>query len=545
VQKIIELEKNDDIISIRSRIEYILPELVRQSVQADGSTTRPRLLLVIPRGNQALKSLVNMKLLARTVASRAVDVAVVSQHPTVRDYGKEAGLRVFGSKWAARRAGWVTRETPVANAEATLPPAIESGDAPKLTRRQRRKKKKFVVVSGDHRSGSIKFLAQQLGLLILIVVLAFALVVGFIGLIPQATVSITPVAKSVETELVVFADPEADGVDFETLTFPARKTQVELRISGEIETVDTELSPVQRATGDVVFVNRTDQEHIIPMSTTVVSSSGEPVEFLTLFTATIPAGEGATTTPTLIIAAEAGPSGNKQVGQINRFGNPGLDRIVRVINERPTQGGALAPGRIVTEDDKPRLEAYLRQQIQQEGLAQLNAQLGEQEFIPPESVQVIVLDVKYREFSGDFSDVFGGEMQAVVRSTVIGGYNANRLALAALDAQVPTGYVLDVEGLKFGAGEVLELTDGVVSFVIFASGQAVPVIDERDVADSIAFLSVGEAQDLLSQQYDLATVPGVELAPAWVTEWLGRLPFSPLRINVVVNDAVTLMVDGS
>jgi hypothetical protein len=545
VQKIIELEKNDDIISIRSRIENILPDMVRQSVQSEGIADRPRLLLIIPRGNQALQSLVNMKLLARTVQSRAVDVAIVSRHPAVRDYAKEAGLRVFGSKWAARRAGWVTRVTPTAPAEATLPPTHSPTDTPTPVRRQRRKKKKFVVVSGDHRSGSLKYLAQQFGLLILIVVLAFVLVLGFIGLMPQATVSITPVAKSVETELVVFADPEVDSVDFTTLTFPARKTQVELRLSGEIETVDTELSPVQKATGDVIFINRTDQEQIIPISTTVVSSAGDPVAFLTMFTTTIPAGEGSATTPTLIIAAEAGPSGNKRVGQINRFENPGLDRIVRVVNERPALGGALAPAKIVTEDDKPRLEAYLRQQIQQEGLAQLQDQLGEQEFIPPESVQVIVLDVKYREFSGDFSDVFGGEMQAVVRATVIGGYNANRLALAALDAQVPAGHELDVEGLQFGAGEILDMSDGVVSFVIFAAGQAVPVIDEREVAERIAFLSVGEAQDVLAREYNLATVPGVEVAPLWLKERLGRLPFSPLRINVVVNEAVTIMADGS
>jgi hypothetical protein len=176
---------------------------------------------------------------------------------------------------------------------------------------------------------------------------------------------------------------------------------------------------------------------------------------------------------------------------------------------------------------------------------QLNAALGEQEFIPPESVQVIVLDVKYREFSGDFSDVFGGEMQAVVRSTVIGGYNANRLALAALMAQVPPNFELDIEGLQFGAGEILNIEDGVVTFKIFASGQAVPVIDDRQVAESIAFMSVGEAQDLLSQHYDLVAVPGVELEPKWLTDRLGRLPFSPLRINVIVYDAVPEVTGGS
>ncbi len=182
--------------------------------------------------------------------------------------------------------------------------------------------------------------------------------------------------------------------------------------------------------------------------------------------------------------------------------------------------------------------------VQQEGLKQLEATLGEQEFVSPQSVQVIVLEVQYREFSGDFSDTFGGEIQAVVRATVIGGYNANRLALAGLDAQVPPNYKLDLEGLNFGAGEILDITDGIVTFRIFANGQALPVIDGNQVADDIAWLPVGEAQALLNQQYQLATVPGVELKPDWLVGLLGRLPFVPIRIDVVINDAVSYMADG-
>jgi hypothetical protein len=216
------------------------------------------------------------------------------------------------------------------------------------------------------------------------------------------------------------------------------------------------------------------------------------------------------------------------------------------MNEEPIGGGRFEPAKIVVQDDKERLDAYLRQRIQQEGLQKLQAlSVGEQEFIPPESVEVIVLDVNYRDFSGDFSDTFGGEMQAVVRATVVGGYNANRLALAALEAQVPSGYKLDLEGLSFGAGEVLDINqDKVVTFRIFAKGQAIPVIDDHKVAEDIAWLSVGEAQALLNQEYHLATVPGIDLKPDWLTERIGRLPLSPFRIKVIVNNAVPFLADS-
>jgi hypothetical protein len=312
---------------------------------------------------------------------------------------------------------------------------------------------------------------------------------------------------------------------------------------GEIETTKTELAPVGHAQGTVVFINRTEAEQIIPISTTVSSSAGEQIEFVTTLTAAIPAGVGVFASAP-VVALEAGPQGNAAPGQINRFLNPSYALLARVINEQPLSGGTMEPARVVEQADKERLQAHLRQLIFQEGLRQLEASLGAQEFISPETLQVIVLDVSYNEFSGDVSDTFSGEMQAVVRGTVVGGYNANRLALAALEAQVPPGYELDLKGLHFGAGEILNVQEGIIIFKIVAEGQVVPIIEPHDVAKEIAWLPIGEAQALLSQQYQLATVPAVELKPNWVVEWLGRLPYSPMRISVVIGQAVTLVAEG-
>lgn len=531
MQQIITVEVTDDITAIRNRVDFALsPPILGPH---GGRSDRQRLLLIVPRKNKALQSLVNMKLLARAVNTRLTELAIVTDDPLVRDYAREAQVKVFGSLRSARWAGWVTLDTPVAAPEETLPPV--AGEPPVPRRRVR--KKKYKVVKGSGRIGIL----QQLGALILLAILAVGVVIGTLALLPQATVTLIPVAKPLETKLVVRADPAAKSVDFKTLTFPARTAQVELALSGEIETVETELAPVGNASGTVIFINRTDSPQLIPISTTVATSAGEPIEFATAYTVTIPAGAGAVTTPTLVTATEPGPKGNVGPGKINRFIDPGLNLLARVVNEQGISGGTREPARVVVQDDKERLQAYLRQKIQQEGLKRLQASLAEQEFISPETLQVIVLDVKYREFAGDFSDTFGGEMQAVVRGTVVGGYNANRLALAALEAQVPPGYELDQKGLSFGAGEVLDIQEQTVTFRIFAQGLAVPLIDTHEIAEDIAWLPIGEAQQRLNQQYELATVPGVELEPPWLVERLGRLPFSPFRINVVVKPAVTLV----
>ncbi len=552
MEQILELEVTDDITSIKSRIDYVLPSLVSPMQGAQGrSKPEPRrLLLVVPRKNRTMQSLVNMKLLARMVKNRGVELAIVSDQPMVRDYANEAGVMAFGSIGSAKRVGWIKSKSAVAPTDATLPPVVADpadeltgGDEifatpPRKSKRKPKEKKKYVLVIGSGRVGIL----QQLGALVLAIVLAAGLILGVIALLPEATVRLTPIAEPVETELIVKADPTVKSVDFQELTFPARVSQVELALPGQIETIKTELARVGLAEGTIVFINRTEDEQTIPISTTIATSAGEAIEFISTITVTIPAGVGSLTSAQ-VIAVEPGPQGNVAPGQINRFVDPNYGLLARVVNEQALSGGTMEPTRVVEQADKERLQAHLRQLIYQEGLTQLQASLAEQEFISPETLQVIVLDVTYNEFAGDVSDTFSGEMQAVVRGTIVGGYNANRLALAALEAQVPPGYELDIEGLRFGAGEVLDVQDGVVTFRIFSEGQAVPVIDPHEVAKKIAWMPVGEAQAWLNQQYELATVPAVELKPDWVVEWLGRLPFSPLRIGIIVDDAVTLMAE--
>ena len=530
MEKVLKLDNTDDMASVRGRISAAFPPRPLSDEAGIDRPQKSRLLIIIPLKNKTFQSLVTMKLLARQAKAKALDLAIVSGHPSVRDFAKEAGVKAFGSVLLAKQAGWVPHPEPAPVPEVVTPPPPPA--------KPRVKAKKYKVVEGSGRVGVL----QQVGALVGLVLLAFVLVFSAIALLSEATVTITPVAQPVEADLIVKADPDVSAVDFSSLVFPARIQQVELAMSGSIDTIETQLAPVGKASGTIVLINRTEEPQIIPISTTISTSAGEPVEFMTVQTTTIPAGVGATTS-TLTVAVEPGPGGNVRAGQINLI-DPRYSIFARVTNEREFGGGTMEATKQVVEADKVRLQEHLQEIIRQEGLAQLEASLGEQEFVSLDSLQVIVLDVSYEEFSGDFSDTFSGEMQAVVRGTVVGGYNANRLALAALQAQVPAGFELDAEGLHFGAGEVLAVEGQVVTFRIHADGIVVPAIDQNEIAEAIAWLPVGEAQALLDQSYDLATVPGIELRPDWTIDWVGRLPLMPLRIKVVINDAVDLMAEG-
>jgi hypothetical protein len=99
MQQIIKLEDTDDITSIRNRIDFALPHVLVPAGQHAGQGSRglekQRLLLVVPRKNKALQSLVNMKLLARTVKTKTVEIAIVSDDPTVRFCQRSRGESIW------------------------------------------------------------------------------------------------------------------------------------------------------------------------------------------------------------------------------------------------------------------------------------------------------------------------------------------------------------------------------------------------------------------------------------------------------------------
>jgi hypothetical protein len=191
----------------------------------------------------------------------------------------------------------------------------------------------------------------------------------------------------------------------------------------------------------------------------------------------------------------------------------------------------------VKDDDKDRVRAKLRQLIQQEGYEQMIAQLDEGEFIPPESLQTIELDITYNHFSGDVTDALGAEMHAVVRGTAVGNYHANQLAYYALLEQVPFDVTLLPKGLKFSASGIEAVDDRSVTFSVMAEGVAVSDIDENLVRQSITLKPIGEAQKWLSDNLPVISVPGIDVSP----NWLGRLPAFPARIEVVVVDVLELL----
>ena len=520
MEQIIYLEADDDIPVIRDRLEW---------AQAN------RVVLVVPLKNRVLRSLVNLKLLSRHARNNSLKVALVTKDPQIIELSREANLVTFGSVERAQRSRWLSDDATevelptsltAAIVEEDLETSLELPDRPVKDVPRPRRLPRFRP-RPDRRAPR---LILALGFLVLLLLVGGMMAVALVLVYPEGRIALSPATEDITADLVVRANPETDGIDYNTLDIPARLVQVEIREVGSIPPATTEDQPAGKAQGVVTFVNRTDQEITIPVSTTLTTSSGTNVRFLTVQTATVPSAFNAIT-QTEVIAVDPGPIGNVAAGQINRIPDPVAGRQVTVINEAPTGGGTMAPAGVVTRADKDRLQAIVLQQIQQIGYSRLLEDLSEQEFIPPESLIVIPLDAAYDpSLDGEVTNELRLEMRAVVRGTAIAGQNANQLALAALQTEVSPNYVLDPRSLEFVAGNGVGVDNRAVSFQMYAAGNAVAQIDERQVASDVRGLPIEEALDYLRQRLPLAGDPAIAVEP----DWVGRLPWFPFRIVVDV-----------
>ena len=71
-------------------------------------------------------------------------------------------------------------------------------------------------------------------------------------------------------------------------------------------------------------------------------------------------------------------------------------------------------------------------------------------------------------------------------------------------------------------------------FDIAAKGRAEAIVDRSAVRDAVRGLAPSSAVQALGQHFALAEPATVSLGPEWVAEHWGRLPWLPIRTDVVV-----------
>ena len=324
VYQIIQLQPNDDIATIRARIEHAHFSF---------------LILVVPRECPALENERGLQLVRRAAESSGVEVALVAHAEDIRDRAHELGFPVFNSLAQAQKTRW--------RMESLTPTQWQNASGGRLfaTRQQRapaappeRATRADVLV--------FEFLKQyRAGIISLGIALAL-LGAAAILLVPTAQVRLVPssIALTINTDMI--ADPTVQTISSATRTIPARRITTEISGTAQIRTTTQKQVPNAPSTGSVIFTNQRAEETEIPPGLVVKTSAGVPIRFTTTTTVTLPAGVGSRVEAP-IQAVEPGLSGNVKELSINTI-EGSLSIAARVINTKATTSGSLKPVRVVT-----------------------------------------------------------------------------------------------------------------------------------------------------------------------------------------------------
>lgn len=503
MEQIIYLEPNEDILSVRDRVD---------------TAEAKRVLLVIPPYSDVLTRLVDLQVVQRRAAQVGIDVALVTEDGLLRSQARELGLPVFETIEAGkRRKRW--RRT--------------HDEQEPLKRRNTQEAWQAARSLGPAQAHRIRLRTPRLIFAILVFLAALVvLAMGALLAIPSAQIVLIPRNQPVVVNLNAVVDPNINVVDHARSRIPATYVSIELEGNAQVATSGKKDVPSARASGKVVFVNQLTTPVRIPKGTALRTSAFvTAIRFVTVADVEVPGGFGAQVEAP-IEAVEVGPVGNVAANLINEV--EGVAALaVRASNPQPTGGGGSRQVPSVTQADRDRLRAALIKQLAQRALEQLDAKLGEQEYILPESLAVAeVLDETFDRFVTEEAPSLGLQMRVRVAALKVGMQDANALVFAAMAAQVPAGYEMIPNGLLFQRLETIVPADrrGNLTMVMRGTGYAVARLDMGAVRKAAAGKTVGAARSYLLESLPLQDDPKITLWP----EWMSRLPSLAFRISIEV-----------
>lgn len=496
---VIHLARQDDIAVVQAKLRAA-PE--RGAV------------LVVPGGTRLFRREVDFALLRRCITGRGLPVVLVSHDPQVRSLARRHGFpvsRLVGR--AAKKARSLARQ-----------------------RLRHRRPRPAIGRRSSVRPRARGGWEEWLLLLVLIMGAALAGAGGALLVWPQATITVVPQGGILEQQVPLIADSSIDLVDNDKMEIPARVIRAEIKGGAQVSTLAYEDAPDAKATGQVVFINRTSEPVEVPAGTVVATSAGTTIRFVTLEKASLTAGVGSVADAG-IEALDPGLSGNVSPFLINRVTDAALALRVRVTNEQPAEGGSVKQVGVVTAADRQRLRAMLLQQLHQEAHAELGSELDPEEFLPIESVSVAVLDETYDHLLGEATDFLGMTMRVQTQGLVFDPSQAREVARAVLERAVPEGRTLQREGfyaevVQAGMAEPDpdEERSPRVRLVMKARGWSEAVISPGRVISLVQGKSIPDAVAELRSGLPLKEPPLLSVEP----EWWDRVPWLPFRIRVIV-----------
>jgi len=499
--QVLHLTHKDTVYSAREALSYAEPQ--------------SQVWLVLPYRVRWARNLVNLKLLKRAAEHKDIELHIVSLHGDTRLLARQAGLIPH----------------------LILPPGLQQY---RVDRPESRSLSERMVTSGIQLAPDWVRRPTTLGPGTVLV--SVGLVIGLIAallatagaFVPAATVTLRPVAQEVQATMDITADPRYTAIQYGLGIIPARSVQAIVSGRGEVPATGITDIPDAHASGQVILANRTDEPVLVPKGTVVRTGAGVPVRFVTVGDVEVPARLYAQARVG-IVAEAPGPAGNVAALTINVVEGP-LGSMVDVLNDSPTTGGTVTSVAVIAPEDLDAVRAETVQRLGAQAYEELIPQLGPREFVPEDSLEVLIMSQHFDQVIGQRSEVASMEMKVVARGLALDSEVMEELATWLLEQAAGGSADLAVipDSLEVSRSPGYRTDENTYALSISARGMVAPVIDVESVERHIAGKSRADAKDWLLANLPLSDEPALDVWPPW---W----PFLPRlrgRLDVRVSTAV-------
>ncbi|MSQ43053.1 MAG: hypothetical protein EXR45_02405 [Chloroflexi bacterium] len=364
--------------------------------------------------------------------------------------------------------------------------------------------------------------------------------------VPAATVDIVPVVETWSTTMSITIDPGARKADPVNGRIPGKWIVKEVTETAQVPTSGKRTVPDWRATGDVVFVNRSNKAITVPKGTIVLAGSqrfATQADFVVAGTTFSGTQRRSGFTKMQVQAVVGGPAGNVEKQQIVAIEGP-LAGQLDVQNDVPLRGGTERAITFVSADDRRRAQ----ENAQKSATDKLASQVKSVSIEPQKEVAVPLttpgatgigpggmMSVSEVTFSKNENDE-----ATSVQATVKVRYAVTTFALADVQelaqgavinriAQERPGFAAVTGTARVQTPDVgsFETVTGQVQVRAKATASVVPVFNASDIRAAISGLTPDEARAHLRSLSGAASTR----LEAW-PEWKSTLPRIGWRISV-------------
>lgn len=509
---------------------YANVEAIRRQL-AHGHSTH--VALALPEGWQELDNVARLRLLQRQAQMQHRHLAIITRQESTRKLAQSMGIPVFIEEADAHRRRWeMSPELPLIDPRnpteglPEAPPWRRAEIVARHARPSRHQTRQKRIRAEEAARRPLPYWMRFVGYLAMAGILAIVLNFFVFNVLPAATITLAPGRAQMVVSVPLTADGNIETIDTNNNILPARFIEANIEVTGSIPTTGSQQKASGRAVGRVDFYNLGSATVNIPVGTVVSTSTGTPVNFRTTAAATLEGGVGSRVS-VAIEAEQEGIEGNVRANTINTVSGA-LRFRARVINTAGTGGGGAAMVRVVTQTDRDNLLAQVQAQAEAQAYEVLQQELLAGEWLPPESIQTLIVASVFDKFNDDEGDMLNLNLRILAQGTTLNAEQTNEAMLAALRANVPSGGRLIADSVSTRREPGAVAIGRQVQFTMTALADYVIPIDPGDVSSAVAGKTPAEAISTISNQWVLVRPPEIYRDP----EWLDTLPPFPSRIQI-------------